>query len=228
MEQYSLLQNILYINLDYRVDRLLQINNEFKNKLNIESLTKLPERFPAIKHDNGAIGCTLSHIKCLELALERKYPYVFICEDDIEFLNPKHFLSAIQEFERNPPKDWNVFIVSGNIVPPYRQYNKTCINIFDCQTTTGYITHYKYYETLIKNYKEGLHKLLDQPNFQTYFAIDKYWKILQKSETWYMLYPVSVIQRVGYSDIENRVVDYSRLMLDVDKTYLFNKKMKFL
>ena len=228
MEPNSLLRNILYINLDHREDRLIQIKDEFENKLKISNV--IPQRFPAIKHDKGAVGCALSHIKCLEIALERKYPYVFICEDDIQFLNTEQFFNSINQFEKIPPSNWNVLIVSGNTVPPYRLYNQTCVNIVNCQTTTGYITHYNYYKTLIHNFKEGVQQLLKYPGNERYFAIDQYWKSLQLSKTWYMIFPPSVIQRVSYSDIEKKVVDYSGLMLDMEKRYLFEDvpKMKFL
>jgi len=230
-EPFTLLKNILYINLDHRTDRLTQVKEEFFNKLEIERLTnKAPERFPAIGHQKGAIGCAISHIKCLEIALQRKYPYVFICEDDIEFLNPQHFLKAIREFEMNPPPKWNVFIVSGNSVPPYAQYNSSCIKVVNCQTTTGYITHYNYYEALIQNYREGLSLLMQYPGNDKNFAIDKYWKELQLSKTWYMLYPPCVIQRASYSDIEKKVVSYGELMLDLEKKHLFKEvpKMNFM
>lgn len=222
MEPYTLLKNILYINLEHRTDRLSYINNEFNNKLKIQSITNnIPERFPAIKNENGAIGCALSHIKCLEIALERKYPYVFICEDDIEFLDPEHFLMSIRQFETIQPSNWNVFIVSGNTIPPYRQFNQTCINVVNCQTTTGYITHYNYYKSLIQNFKDGISLLIQNPRNERYFAIDQYWKSLQLTQTWYMVYPPCVIQRTSYSDIEKKIVNYSGLMLDLEKSYLF-------
>jgi glycosyl transferase family 25 len=226
MASSALLQNILYINLDHRKDRLEQVKNEFETKLKIRNI----ERFPAIKHDKGAIGCALSHIRCLEIALERRYPYVFICEDDIEFLNPDFFLEAVKKFEKMPPKNWNVYIVSGNSIPPYRQHSESCVNLFNCQTTTGYITHYEYYKTLIDNYKEGVELLFNNPGNEKYYAIDKYWKRLQQDGTWFMLYPPCVIQRAGYSDIEKRPVDYTSLMLDGKKHYLFEKirRMEFL
>ena len=222
----ALLQNVMYINLDHRTDRLVQVKNELENKLNIINA----ERFPAIMHAKGEIGCTLSHIRCLEIALDRRYPYVFICEDDIEFLNPDFFLEAIKAFENAPPKNWDVYIVSGNSTPPYRPHSNTCVNVMNCQTTTGYITHYAYYKTLIQNFQDGLKLLMENPKEATKYAIDKYWKRLQRDATWFMLHPPCVIQRAGYSDIEKRDVNYVRLMLDSEKTYLFggHKKMMFL
>ena len=78
----NLFENTLFINLDHRQDRLEHATEEFK-KMNINA-----ERVDAIKKDIGAIGCTMSHIKCLEIAKKRDYDYVFICEDDIHFKNP--------------------------------------------------------------------------------------------------------------------------------------------
>ena len=61
----ELLKNTLFINLEHRKDRLIHVTNELK-KLGVNS-----ERFNAVKTAVGAIGCTMSHIKCLEIAKER-------------------------------------------------------------------------------------------------------------------------------------------------------------
>ena len=53
-------------------------------KLGIEA-----ERVNARKNHNGALGCTFSHIACLQLAKKRNYEHVFICEDDICFKDPE-------------------------------------------------------------------------------------------------------------------------------------------
>lgn len=229
MKENTLLKNVLFINLDHRKDRLFEIKKEFE-KLNISDISL--ERFPAIKHEKGAIGCALSHISCLEIAFERKYPYVFICEDDIQFLNVEQFLNSIKQFEKIPPSNWNVLIVSGNSIPPYENYNPTCVKTINCQTTTGYITHYNYYKTLINNFNYGVQLLTKYPSDERYYAIDQHWKLLQKTKTWYMIYPPCVIQRPSYSDIEKKNVDYTNLMLDTEKKYLFNNininKMNFL
>ena len=73
----KLFENSLFINLEHRTDRLAHVISEL-NKMNIPG-----SRFNAIKTTDGAVGCTLSHIKCLEMAIEAKAPYIFICEDDI-------------------------------------------------------------------------------------------------------------------------------------------------
>ena len=71
-----------YINLSERTE---------KNKHTIEQLKRFgiskPNRFEAITHEIGIVGCVKSHIKCIELAKERDYPFICIFEDDIVFRN---------------------------------------------------------------------------------------------------------------------------------------------
>ena len=83
----------LYINLDHRTDRKDHLLLEMGK---IGSVN--PERFSAIKMAMGNIGCTLSHIRCIELAKARDWPYVFICEDDITFTDPLVFLTSLERF----------------------------------------------------------------------------------------------------------------------------------
>ena len=206
-----------YINLTQRTDRCSHVKKELQ-KMNIEG-----ERFSAIKTSNGAIGCTLSHIKCIELAKEKKYPYVFICEDDITFLNPNELKEKINKFG-NTEELMNIFdvlIIGGNNCPPYRIITDFCIQISNCQTTTGYIVSNRYYDTLLSNFKESATELLRNPNKKKEYALDIYWKKLQKEGKWFMIYPPSVIQYANYSNIENRKTNYEGLMLDLNKEWLF-------
>jgi len=51
-----------------------------------------------------------------------------------------------------------------------------------------------------------------------------YWKSLQSMGQWYMIIPPTVIQYEDYSDIEKRNVNYQRLMLDLNKEWLLNRR----
>jgi hypothetical protein len=53
----------LYINLEARKDRKEHIESQFKS-VGIVS----PRRFNAIKLKNGRVGCSMSHLKCIEIA----------------------------------------------------------------------------------------------------------------------------------------------------------------
>ena len=104
----NLLQHTFYINLESRKDRLEEVQVE------LSKIGVVGERFNAIETKTGSIGCTMSHIRCLELAKERCYEQIFICEDDICFLDPE-FLPGITS------------LVADTIIPQqvYSMYLKT-------------------------------------------------------------------------------------------------------
>jgi len=199
----------IYINLEHRIDRNISVLKELA-RVNI-----IPQRFNAVKKENGAIGCSLSHIKCLEIAIKNDYEYVLICEDDIEILNPSLFVENVNKF-LNSEIDWDVILIAGNNMIPYNFVTDYCIKIYNCLTTTGYIVKKRYYTTLLNNYKEGVTKLMrEQEN--TSYRIDKYWHILQNKDNWYMLIPPTIVQKEDYSDIEKRVTNFKKYMLDINK-----------
>ena len=213
----ELLKHTLFINLEHRKDRLEHVNSEFK-KMEIDA-----ERVNAIKMNTGAVGCTMSHIKCLELAKQRDYEYVFICEDDITFRNPELFKRNLQRFYENDDINWDLLIIGGNNVPPFQQVTDYCARVFYCQTTTGYVVKKHYYDTLLKNFRESANGLMREPNNPSTYALDMYWKRLQLQDFWYMITPPTVTQYESYSDIENRNVNYENMMLDMEKPWLMRR-----
>jgi hypothetical protein len=214
----DILKYILYINLDSRPDRLKHVQNEMNKMLVVG------ERVNAIKMPHGAVGCTMSHIKCLELAKERGWPNVFICEDDICFLNPDLLKENLLKFSQNREINWDVVIIGGNNCPPYIRISDYCIKVSNNQTTTGYIVKAHYYDILLANFKDSARHLLKEPNNRKQYALDIYWKRLQTTDNWYMIIPPTVIQIDDYSDIEGRQVNYGGLMMDLDKEWLFKKQ----
>ena len=217
----ELLKNTLFINLEHRTDRLDHVNSEL-SKLGITG-----ERVNAVKIKMGAIGCTLSHIKCLELAKQRDYEQVFICEDDITFTNPVLLLTNLEKFYEDDEITWDMLIIGGNNVPPYQKINDYCVRVFYCQTTTGYIVKKSYYDTLIKNFKESATYLMKNPTEEgkKQYALDIYWKRLQIQDFWFMIIPPTVTQYENYSDIEEETTNYDFLMLDMEKTW-YVERMK--
>ena len=175
---------------------------------------------------NGCVGCTMSHIRCLELAKLRNYDYICIIEDDAYFTEPKIFLQQLEKFHKNKSIDWDVVLVGGNVVKPFDKITEYCIRSYITQTTTGYIVKRHYYDTLIKNFKDGVKNLMNDPigkaNRDEY-AIDMYWKRLQRADNWYMIIPLTVSQLSGYSDIEKRQVNYDMLLLDLDKEWFYRQ-----
>ena len=213
----------LYINLSSRTDRKTHIENQ------LHSVGINPTRFNAIKLQNGRIGCSMSHLKCLQIAKKSNWSYVMICEDDLLILDKEKFINQVNNFfrihgknegENDLNSNWNVLLLAGNNVPPYRKIDDTCIQVSHCQTTTGYIVKQSYYDILIDNIKTGIEHLMKKPDRHIDYAIDKYWIKLQKQHTWYMLAPVVAVQREDYSDIEERKINYENIMKDLDKPYM--------
>lgn len=96
----ELFKHTFFINLESRPDRLEEVQGELA-KMGI-----VGERVNAVKAKIGGIGCTLSHIRCLEEAKKRGYDWVFICEDDIKFTNPDLFKAQLQKFWNNKEIQW--------------------------------------------------------------------------------------------------------------------------
>jgi len=215
----NLFENTLYINLEARKDRLKHVTKQLAT-MGIQG-----ERVNAIKTKVGAVGCTMSHIKCLELAKERQWEHVFICEDDITFLFPNVLKENLNKFvEEQKDLPWDLLIIGGNNVPPYTPLTEYVAQVYYCQTTTGYIVKQHYYDTLLQNFRESVNNLIREPTQGSQFALDIYWKRLQQKDQWYMITPPTVTQCESYSDIECRNVNYDHLMLDMEKAWLLRNR----
>ena len=220
MKSIQDIKYVYYINLDSRPDRKTHVESQL-DSIGIKQCT----RFSACMMVNGAIGCSTSHLKILEMAREQNLPHVLIVEDDIEFTKPDVFVKQMNHFlSHNDPTTYDVLLLAGNNMPPYRKHGESSVQVSHCQTTTSYLVQSHYYDTLIKNFTESLEKLVQYPDQPIKYAIDKYWIQLQKRHRWYLIIPLTIIQKPDFSDIEKKNTNYNILMLDLDKKQ-FIKKM---
>lgn len=217
MNSIADIKNVMYINLEARTDRRESIEKQLP-------LAGFPnfERFNAVKLNNGRVGCTLSHIKCLEKAKQRGFDHLLICEDDTIFLDPALFQKQFNTFLARK-HNWDVVLLAGNNVPPYERIDDTCVAVKRCQTTTCYLVAGNYFDTLLENMREGLLKLIREPDRHIDYAVDKYWLKLQEKDNWFLITPLSVVQREDFSDIEQRRTNYMQMMVDLDKPHLFRR-----
>ena len=211
------IEHAFYINLENRPDRKEHVEKQ------LQSIGISATRFNAIKLSNGAVGCSMSHLKCLETAKQNNWDHVMIIEDDILFLNPNVFKNKLNKFLKNH-KNFDVLLIAGNNVPPYQKIDDCCVKVYRCQTTTGYIVQSHYYDKLINNIKEGIKQLITNPDQHILYAIDKYWFRLQEKDNWFLITPLTVTQKEGYSDIEKRPTNYTKVMIDLDKEWMFKPK----
>jgi glycosyl transferase, family 25 len=195
---FESVEKVVYINLDERKDRRAEIQREL---LQAFPATKI-QRFPAIRHEKGAIGCTKSHIAVLEMAKAASWANVLIVEDDLAWQN---YDAGAQRFDAMLQSPYDVIVLGGS----YVRCNPETGRLQSCQTTTGYIVAAHYYDTLLANFKEGLCKF-EAGGLYSACALDQYWKRLQPKDNWFIVQPLFCMQRPGFSDIEKRTVDYTR------------------
>lgn len=189
-----------YINLKERPENNAYTITELK-KLGI----KKPNRFEAIKHEIGLVGCVMSHIACLEKAKELKWNYCIIFEDDIK-IESKNKL--IEKFNKYINYDFDVlYLGCWNCLPPI-PIEKDLSKVVKAWCTHAMVVKCHYYDTLIDNYKTSLKYKLQYPNDNNY-NIDEYLKILQYKDKWYCITPIHITQRDGWSDSFNCVRNLS-------------------
>ena len=211
------IKNAFYINLDHRTDRKEHVTNQLTN-LGLQGF----ERFNAIKMENGAVGCSMSHLKILQTAVQNNWDHVLIVEDDITFLDLDLFKANFETFLQRNGNNWDVILLAGNNMPPYDVVDDVCIKVKRCQTTTGYLVNGHYIKKLMENVKMGLTQLMYKPASHAMYAIDKFWFLLQAVDKWYLIIPPTVVQREDYSDIEKRRTNYQKIMMDLDKKEMFD------
>jgi hypothetical protein len=221
LRKFSDIKHAIYINLDSRTDRRELFEKQFEELHGRypQDFTFVPvARFSAIRDDkNGAIGCTKSHIECIQIAKNNGWDHVLIFEDDALLIHPEVLVHQVSSFLSRFRDEWDVVLFSGNNYPPFKIEAPDCFRIANCQTTGCYLVCSRYYDTLLRNFEEGLVGLTANPGNAPVYACDAYWKRLQRADRWYLITPVCVIQRAGYSDIEKHDVNYEKLMTDLVK-----------
>jgi glycosyl transferase family 25 len=202
---WSQIDKIFYINLDSRQDR----NQHVLNQLDmIGAPQEKIERFSAIKHERGYIGCTLSHIECMKLAIQRNYKNIMVIEDDIHFTDNVFFKNNCNKiFAQN----FDAFMIGVHIIN-YEIINDDFIKVIRGLTTTGYIIRNHYFQKLLENYDFGVKNLILAKNNHQY-SIDVHNSCLQKQDNWISFRNLTVSQIKSFSDIENQIVDYDHCML---------------
>jgi GR25 family glycosyltransferase involved in LPS biosynthesis len=193
------IDHLFYINLDHRKDRNEHCLNELSK---IGAPSEKIERFNAVKHKKGVIGCSLSHIECLKLAIERNYDNVLIVEDDILFRDKEYFFKICDKiFDQK----FDVFMLGVNI-QKYEPLNDLFIRVKYGLSLVGYIIQKHYFQTLLDIFQQS-NKFLIETNRIDY-AIDTYIKVLQEKDIWLSFNKLNVGQLASYSDIEYKNVNY--------------------
>lgn len=199
-----------YINLNHRTDRrehMEQLKQKYPFFKNIE-------RMEAVVNKRGIIGCSLSHIKCLNEFLKLNKEYYCLLEDDFFILNEDNFNRFMLEFDKiKNDKNWDVITLTprGNTV--VKNYNKGFHKIINNQTTTGYIVKHNFIKQLLDVYKKGVEQLMKN-EAPVLYSLDQCWKPLQLESNFIYYEHIYGGQLQSYSDIEQRIVDYNKRFIE--------------
>ena len=192
-------EKIYYLNLERRPDR---------NKECIDELTKygiLAERFNAIDAKELNLkpwmGCLLSNLEIIKTAKERGFKNILILEDDVIFND--NFDDLFNSYINQVPNNWDMLYLSGN----HNEHsgchvNKISDNVIKCfitYSTHSFAINSSVYDLII-NYLTN-----DQTK-----PVDVLYTDIQRMCNAYSLSPGLTTQRVGFSDIENTVVDHRK------------------
>lgn len=194
---FEFIEKVVYINLENRKDRRLSIEKE---------LSIFPKenvlRFNAIHHKKGHIGCSMSHIAVLEMAIKEQWSNILIMEDDAAWTNFSKGYSILKDLIAKP---YDVILLSSHTSQIDSSYRVT-----SALSLTAYIVNASYYQTLLNNFKEGLGHFLVNPGKPWYYCIDKYWRVLLKKDLWYALKPNMMYQKAYHSNTDNKFTDHTK------------------
>jgi GR25 family glycosyltransferase involved in LPS biosynthesis/glycosyltransferase involved in cell wall biosynthesis len=166
--------------------------NKFKTNFFVADLHKNPKR-----------GCMESHLTVIRNAIRDGHKYLFVMEDDALFIRPLKNLPA-------PPKNWAMLYLGGTVKHVFaREQQEEVIkkgkNVWirmTCWTTHAYILN-------LQN-KELIQDILNAEKCDQDMEIDRYYvDFIHQKYPCYMVHPMVCIQHSGYSDIEEKKVEYS-------------------
>jgi hypothetical protein len=204
---------ILYINLDARTDR-----REHMERI-LDGYNY--ERVSAVYDEYGYIGCAKSHIKCMEIIVQRGYDRCIVLEDDFVFVDDNNFNSI-----KIPDFDFDILLFCNHI-KKYELIDKDFNRVEWATWTSGYMVNKTIVEDLRYNLIEGMEGLTEcyknKSDVKTVgrkkktvkplnidirkYYLDWYWNKLFDKYVAVGLNNTIASQLNGYSDIRNSKTD---------------------
>jgi GR25 family glycosyltransferase involved in LPS biosynthesis len=200
---------ILYINLDHRLDRKEHILQEIR-KID-PTLSKTHQIHAEYVPAHGALGCTKSHIKALQLFMKHhEWKNCLILEDDFTFVSssPEEVNQHIVDLFQECPTYDILMLAHGIYLFSAEPTSSPQVQRILCgQTTSGYILNRDYLPTLLHNFQES-YENLEKNGKSSWGCLDMHWKRLQPQGKWFAYHTRIGYQYESYSDVENYVTNY--------------------
>lgn len=214
---------IMCINLDRRPDRLAAVTTQLQRlgrRFDDRDVHTLRLSATDCTASDGALGCSLSHLACLDRAIAEKWPAVVVLEDDFVCTQPavlRRNVDAFLERAHTGNFHWDVLLLGANVRLSAQcgaaSFGDTVHRVRRAFSTVAYLVRAAYLPTLRENVSAGIQLLTGRPHLRHQYAIDVHWQRLQMRHAWFVCAPLTVTQQPGHSDIENQDVDYAELLL---------------
>tara|TARA_R110002096_G_scaffold82501_1_gene192008 strand:+ start:234 stop:875 length:642 start_codon:yes stop_codon:yes gene_type:complete len=197
----DLIDKVYLINLATRPDRLQRV------KERLECLDIKYERLEAIDgktiepHHHlkpGEVGCNMSHVSALRDAKRNNYGSILILEDDVVF--KEDILERFNEGYKRVPDDWEIIFLGGDHIRPPTKISEHIVKCNFTFNTHAYIIRDVAYEKLLAKAKRM------SAQIDTVYAR---MQILGKVKA-YGFYPWLANQEDGYSDVQDRDINYTQ------------------
>jgi len=198
------------INLDRRKDRWESCSAQFaKNNIEVKRISaidgreffKSPSsgtRRNASAHANAALN--LNHTMLIQECKAKKIKSILIFEDDVLFVD--NFERQFFELSKKVPEDWDILYLGG-----YHEggLDKICDRVYKCKWTLcmhAIGIHSRMFDEIIKKYQ----------SFMETKPADHIIADMHSKCNAYTFYPFLATQASGYSDINFKKVDNSKLI----------------
>lgn len=192
--------DVRYINLDHRSDR----REDFENEMHALGVSWHNRHSATLAHP-GALGCSLSHLQVLKHWEATPGRLLLVCEDDARFVASRSELDAlIEEFTASP--HLQVLALAYRTAWHIPISDRLAASA-DIQTTAAYVAKPEIVPDLVAAFEDSVRGLRDGASART-AALDKVWKRVQKKRLFAIPRKKCVIQRAGFSDIQEALTDY--------------------
>jgi len=207
MRLFDRFDKVYCINLKRRPERLQEFTDEV-NKFNLGEF----EVFEAIDGNNikntrrqlkpSEQGLIESNLKIIKECIQKKYNNVLIIEDDCMFSEE---VLNIDEYFKHLPNDWDMLYMGGNHNTHVNVNPPQIINEKVCKLHHTFSTHFVAINRSLFEELDFILNITNEP-------LDVCYTGIQKNKNVYSFYPAIAKQRIGFSDIQNRNVDYNWLI----------------
>ena len=206
---WGFVDKVVYINLAERTDRRESIEFQMK-KAGIPQNKII--RFDAIKNENGALGCTLSHIGVMAMAAENNWENVLVLEDDMIFNDDDESRDRINYFFSSlMSAEWDAGLLSGSYFS-LRQVHGCFYQLYFSFLANSYIVNQHYFKVLMDVFSSSKESLMNGIR-RKYCCLDYYWNRLMEKDNWYAIYPCVGYQKTDMSNIENTETNREHLFV---------------